>query len=62
MRFIEDDKIDVHVFTTAQRVEQLVAVDFSCADDQRRVGILFAIAGQNADAFRPKLRAELLIL
>ena len=49
MRFVKNDEIDSHLFAAAQRVEQLVAKNFSCADDQRRVGILFAITGQYPD-------------
>ena len=62
MCFIKHDQIGKHRFAAAQRVEQLIAVDFSCADDQRRRGIFLAVASENANLLGPKLVSELLVL
>ena len=48
--------------SAAQRVEQLIAIDFGRADDERRVRVLFPVACQDADALRAELFRELLIL
>ena len=60
--FVEHDQIDPHFFATAQRIEQLVTKDLSRADDQRGIGIFFAIAGKNPDAIRSEFFAELSVL
>jgi hypothetical protein len=62
VRFIEDHQIRVNFFTAAQRIEKLIPIDLGGSHDQRRVGILFPIAGENADAIGPERCAELGIL
>ena len=47
---------------SAQRVEELVAIDLCRADDERRVGLLFSVARENPYAVCAELVAELVIL
>ena len=53
VRFVEHDEIRTDFTTAAQRVEKLIAIDLGGADDQRRVGVLFPVAGQYSDRSAP---------
>ncbi len=61
MRFVEHDQTPGHFAAAAQRIEQLIAINLRRANNQQRIRILFAIAGQNADSLRAKLLDELLV-
>ena len=62
VRLVEHDEVGVDLLTAAQCVEELVAVDLCRADDERRVGLLLAVAGEYADFAFSELVAELVVL
>src|SRR6185369_11700991 len=62
VRFVKHDEVGADFTATAQRVEELIAINLSGADDQRRVGIFLAVAGQYADVFSAEFVDKLVIL
>src|SRR6266550_1897933 len=59
---VQHDQIAPHLTAAPERIEQLIAIDFRGADDQRRIRILFAISGEYPYLVGAKLLAEFLIL
>ncbi len=56
---IEDDQIAVQVFPCMHRVVELIPEDLGGSGDDRRVGVLFCISGDDADVHRAEEVAEL---
>ena len=53
--FVEHHQVRIHVAAAAQRVEELIAIDLSGADDEFSVGVVFAIASQDSHPICAKL-------
>jgi hypothetical protein len=51
--FVKHDQIRTDFTAATQRVEKLIAIDLSRADDQRSVGVFFSVARQNPDFSAP---------
>ena len=59
MRLIQNNQITIQVKTMMHSVIELVAQYFRCADNDRRFGIFFCIARDDADILRIEMQAEL---
>jgi len=56
---VEDDEVEGEVAPLVHGVVELVAQDLRRADDERRLGVLPRVPGEDADAIRPEDIAEL---
>ena len=54
MGLVQNDKIGTNLIAFPQSVEQLITINFSCANNQRCVGIFFSIASQDSNIFGPE--------
>ena len=59
MRLIENNQITIQIKAMMHGVIELVAQYFCRADNDRRFGIFFCIACDDADILRIKMQAEL---